>query len=104
MNCARAAKTITQRCARWLTSGSEFCSDAGRIANPTVKKNIWRLYGGADHRSPKKLLDGTTQMSMPPLPSSAVISWEPSWEPMVKGMISQGIIEQRRSVDEERVI
>src|SRR5262249_41564577 len=32
---------------------------------------------------------------MPPLPRRAVISWEPSCAPMVKGMVSHGIIEQR---------
>ena len=32
---------------------------------------------------------------MPPLPSNAVISCEPSFVPIVKGMILQGIIEQQ---------
>ena len=87
-NSVRAVKTITPHCARWLISGSEFCSDAGRIANLTVRKNISRLCGGADHRSPKKLLDGTTQMSMPPLPRRAVISSEPSRVPISTDMVN----------------
>jgi hypothetical protein len=38
---------------------------------------------------------------IPPLPSRAVISCEPSCVPMVNAMISQGIIELRKLVDEK---
>jgi hypothetical protein len=43
-------------------------------------------------------LDRHVTSPMPPLPSIPVISREPSCVPMVRGMISQGIIEQGRSV------
>ena len=47
--CAHAAKITTRPYALWLTNGSEFCSDVGRIANPITTKNICRLCGGAGH-------------------------------------------------------
>ena len=72
--CVHVAKITMLHSAHWLTSGSGFCSDAGRTANPIARKNIWQLYDDAVLRWSKKLLDGTTQMSIPPDPKWDVIS------------------------------
>jgi hypothetical protein len=68
-----AAMIITRRCERSRTNGSGFSFAVGRIANRMMKRRTWKRSVDMDHRSSKIMLDGATQMSMPPAPSSVWI-------------------------------
>jgi hypothetical protein len=71
-----AATIITPRCGRWLINGCGSCFAAGRSADPMTKRRTSMRCDAAGPRSPNILLDGATQMSMPPAPSAPRISTE----------------------------
>ena len=81
-----AAMTITPRCGRSPSNGCEFSFGAGRLGRRTTRPPTSTCSVGGGQRSSKILLDCTTQMSMPPAPMGARISYGPRVVPGSRGM------------------
>ena len=81
-----AAITITPRYEPWPTNGSEFCFAAGRSADRTTRTPTLTRCVDAGLCSQRILLDGATQMSMPPAPMAETISYGPRRVPGPTGI------------------
>ena len=87
-------------CARWPINGFGFSFAAGKNADPTTKRPTSWPFAGAAHLSQNILLDGATQMSMPPAPRAERISYGPRRAPALRLIASspaQAAAAHRRS-------
>ena len=66
------ATTITRPCVRWPSNGCGSSFAVGRTEHHTTKPRTSTRYADTGRHLSKILLDGTTQMSMPPSPILAV--------------------------------
>ena len=71
------ATTIMPPCDRSPSNGCGFSFVAGRTGPRTTRPSISTRYADTGRHLPSVLLDGTTQMSMPPSPILAVTAYGP---------------------------